>query len=197
MGNHIAVAENGKYIIGKKLFVTEKGVHRKGKKAFLTKDGKHRLVFSAGNDWAKYSCDVIAAHYKETENTGATVESDWVSSKMFLYDYYSFTTEDGYTGTTGAYYSGGAGVGYYKVSKKQVVRIDSITVNDSYLHYTGTVVGACEFMETAYTKGTSDYGKLFADEGELPEAGTLIEGSVAEGYCVLQISGAYYYYEIV
>lgn len=59
---------------------------------------------------------------------------------------------------------------------------------------------SCERFENEdgseyYSKG-SYYGTVVAPTGELPEEGTLIEGSIEEGYCILQIDTTTYYYEL-
>lgn len=201
MGNHIAVTQNGKHVIEKKLFVTDKnGKHRKGKKAFLTQNRKHRLVFAAGNDWAKYSCNYTPAYYVEKGAEGSTLSGSVASSTIMLYYDYQFSKEGGYDGGDGGsvgYDTLGLGVGMYKVTDTHVIKITSLARTDSGIDWEGDIVASCERIADKYTKGSTPYGKLFADEGELPEAGTLVAGSSADEYCVLKISGAYYYYEIV
>lgn len=198
MGNHIAITVNGKHETVKKLFITdENGKHRKVKKGFLTVGGKHKLVFAAGHDWAKYSCNFVPAHYAET-GEGGSFASDWLDSDMMLFNSYDFSASEGYTGTGAGYYSAGAeAVGKYKVDQERVIKITSLAAKGSILHYEGEVVASCEWVEDAYSKGSTSYGKLFSDEGMLPESGTLLAGSVAEGYCVLEIGGVKYYYEMV
>lgn len=199
MGNHIAITKNGKHKIGRKLFITDENKkHRRVKKGFLTVGGVHKLVFAAGRNWVKYSCNFVPAHYAET-GAGGHFESDWLDSEMFLYNTYDFSASKGYTGTAGGYYSAGEeAVGKYKVDEDRVIKITELTEKiGSILHYTGVVAATCERVEDAYSKGSTSYGSTFADEWELPEVGTLIAGSVAEGYCVLEIGGVKYYYELV
>ena len=70
-------------------------------------------------------------------------------------------------------------------------------MNNLY-YVTYEIVDACEeFTNTTiegYTKGEISYGEIEAEEGALPEDGTLIMGSVEEGRCVLEVNGEYYYY---
>lgn len=203
MGNHIAVTKNGKHVIGKKLFVTdENGKHRKGKKAFLTVGGVFRQVFAAGHDWAKYNCVVTPAHYEE-QGEGGHYWVNYVPTTIDLYNSYNFTTEDGYVGegkTTYHYTDDLSGtVGAYFVTGDMVVEITSLTKSSGggRMALDGEIVASCKWVNDAYSKGSESFGTFFADEGKLPEDGTLLAGSVAEGYYVLEIGGVKYYYELV
>ena len=48
---------------------------------------------------------------------------------------------------------------------------------------------------TTYLQGDESFGSVKAEYGQLPEEGTLIEGSATSDYCVIQIGDTYYYYE--
>lgn len=102
-----------------------------------------------------------------------------------------------------------ATVGYYHVLTttsghssaalvQEVVSISSIdegtgfgyvNVNELYREAT--------YHPAIYRKGSTSYGNVTALEGELPEEGTLVNGSVDGTYCVLSIDGTYYYYELL
>jgi hypothetical protein len=47
---------------------------------------------------------------------------------------------------------------------------------------------------TTYSRGSNLLGSARAPEGEIPQEGTLLEGSYIDGYCVLEIEGTPYYY---
>lgn len=206
MGNHIAITVNGKHETVKKLFITdESGKHRKVKKGFLTVGGKHKLVFAAGHDWVKYNAVLTPGHYEEKPTSGYYTTYGEVSS-VTLYDSYSFSKAHGYqysgatTFTINSDLSAAVGK-YYKLYQgtQAVERVVELIANEANktIQVKAQAVASCDFIEDAYVKGSTTYGTIFADEGELPEAGTLIKGSVAEGYCVLEIGGVKYYYELV
>ena len=55
----------------------------------------------------------------------------------------------------------------------------------------------CYLKETKYDKGSTLYGEITSPENEYPEDLTYIEGSLADGYYVLQSGSTYYYYVLV
>lgn len=88
----------------------------------------------------------------------------------------------------------------------EVLRIDSISeyfTTGGTVNYFGTIVGTATIVAQAdpvysYSKGSTDYGIIETPIGELPKEGTLIEGSLQEGYCILFSSSDfnYYYYSL-
>lgn len=203
MGNHIALTVDGKHQKGRKLFITDgNGKHRKVKKGFLTVGGVHRLVFAAGYDWAKYNCIIAPAHYREIGG-GESDFGTYAAQTMTLYDSYDFTESGGYFGEGAHDYFWtddlSSAVGKYLIDEEEVLQITSLSkaTSGGFIDWAGNIVARCELVENAYSKGSTSYGKIFSDEGELPEAGTLIEGSIAEGYCILEVDGVKYYYEMV
>jgi hypothetical protein len=55
-------------------------------------------------------------------------------------------------------------------------------------------VDTCGQYKDSYSQGSTLYGTLEVEDGELPESGTLIEGSATESYCVLLVDSNHYYY---
>lgn len=207
MSKRLAVTENGKHKIGKKLFFTNENlIFRKVKKAFITKDGIHRLVYSSGTVWEKWKCDVYTRTYEEHTRTSYMVgntTTDSLSVDDCIYKDYSFWTYSGFEGEGSQYQVGDNNgnirdwiVGYYIVYETEVYKITSL--DDANGSVTCVIVDACdveEIVERTYQKGNDSFGTVEAEEGALPESGRLVEGSVEEGYCVLQINGVHYYYE--
>jgi hypothetical protein len=208
MGNKIAVTKDGVHKIGKKLFLTDENhVHRKAKKAFLTKDGVHRLVFSSGVKWVKWECydyvRIWLLYTENSENVGdTTTESLGVES--VVYGDYSFWQYGGYEGKGSMYKVGDSEgnitdwiVGYYIVYPTAVYKITSLDNEDGDV--TCEIVASCEEEEhesTEYYQGSSAYGVFEAEEDELPEEGSLVDGSPTGEYCVLYCEDGHYYYYI-
>lgn len=208
MGTKIAVTENGVHKIGKKLFLTDENhIHRKAKKAFLTKDGVHRIVYSSGTVWEKWECYVYtrtyAVHTKTSYMVGNTT-TDSLSVDDYIYKDYSFWTYSGFEGEGSQYRVGDSNgnirdwiVGYYIVYETEVYKITSL--DDANGSVTCVIVDACdveEIVERTYQKGNDSFGTVEAEEGALPEAGELIEGSPTGEYCVLCFSGDNYFYYV-
>lgn len=203
MGKQLAITENGKHIIGKKLFITDENLkHRKGKKAFLTVGGVHRLVYSSGVEWAKYSCNYTEGEYYEIDASGSDFGS-YAGHYMTLYDSYEFSSSEGYygVGATEYYFADdlSSAIGKYLIDEYEVCQITSLvrnTTGSGTMDWEYDFVARCERVKENFQQGSKSYGTIEAEEGALPEEGTLIEGSVADGYCVLEINGTYYYYVI-
>lgn len=62
MGKQLAITENSKHLIGKKLYITDaNGVHRKGVKAYLTVNGVHCLCYKGDVDVAAMAISYSAS----------------------------------------------------------------------------------------------------------------------------------------
>lgn len=206
MGTKIAVTKNGVHKIGKKLFLTDENhVHRKAKKAFLTKDGVHRLVYSSGTAWEKWECDVYTRTYADHTRTSYMVgntTTDSLSFDMLLYENYDFDRWDGFGGAGNAHHAtyadgtfGDFVIGYYIVYETEVYKITSLNKTNGSV--TCVIVDACDvesYTEHEYRKGSDYFGTVEAEEGALPEAGELVDGSPTGAYCVLYLTDDYYYY---
>lgn len=208
MGKQLAITENGKHIIGKKLFITDNNlIYRKAKKAFLTVGGVHRLVYSSSVMWKKFSSDVetkTESTYTETSYGVGDTTTDSLSLDSDLYRDYSFWEYKGFSGKGSIYKAGNSDgafadwvVGMYIVYTTEVYKIISLDSENGDV--TCEIIAACAeevVEETIYIQGSTSYGTIEADEGALPESGTLIDGSVEEGHCVLDIEGVCYYYVV-
>ena len=184
------------------------GVARAIVKGYRGVDGVARQYFSSGVEWRKYSCDVSSSTYyvytqddsdfslyaSETEQTAST----------WGYPGYLFSPHSGYvmkgvreeygpaSGTTGTYYASGG-----TVCMKHICRYDPASGKYYKSDWIRRATKDGPYYESIYSKGSTEYGSMRAPEGELPEAGTLVEGDVASDYCVLKVGGTYYYYEKV
>lgn len=207
MGNKIAVTDNGKHKIGKKIFLTDENlVHRKAKKAFLTKNGVHRLVFSSGSVWKKYSCEETteAVGYTEVDSTDSVAVGDTSTATYYRVSYssdYRFDEENGFIGIGGGYATSADemnSVSGYLVYDEEVWAITSVELlQESPLRVEITLecVALCvPVTEDLYVQGPDYYGSFEVEDGELPENGELIDGSATDPYCVLDVDGTYYYY---
>lgn len=211
MGNKIAVTDNGKHKIVKKIFLTDdKLVHRKAKKMFRTQNGVHRMVYSSGAKWHKSNCVVTdeVSSYEETDfinGVGIGDKEVWESSYLSYTDGYTFSSRDGFKSLGSSGYAETAeelsSASGYIVENEVVYSIVSVSVltvdNDGYCtaKVEVEVVALCEPLTyTVYNLGGEYYGVLEVEDGELPENGELIEGSATDPYCVLDVDGTYYYY---
>ena len=214
MSKRLTVTADGQHKKAKKLFFTDENlIHREGKKAFLTEGGVHRLVYSSGTTWNKYSCEIqynVDTHYERTDESNKLIGTTGTCSRHYsdtLIRDYEFSYYLGFVQVGMAFHFsniesvGNTPIGAYIIhySSTEVWKIISVDrfVNNLY-YVTYEIVDACEeFTNTTiegYTKGATSYGEIEAEEGALPEDGTLIMGSVEEGRCVLEVNGEYYYY---
>ena len=207
MGTKIAITENGVHKIGKKHFITDENhTYRKVRKAFLTKDGVHQLVISSGKVWGKWECYCNTRNYSYYEKTSYMVGNtftDSLSASDYIYRDYSFWEYSGFSGEGSRYQVGYADgrigdwiVGYYIVYETEVYCITSL--DDANGSVTCVLVDACtkeNHVEYEYHQGSDYFGTVEADEGALPEEGTLIEGSPEEWYCIVQVQDKYFYYK--
>lgn len=199
MGSKLAVTDNGVHNIAKKIFFTDdKLIHRKTKKMFRTQNGVHRMVYSSGAKWAKYSCETIPAHYVEEEPQG-TLYSQTASNSIYVYRGYTFSETEGYVGT-GGYRTPPSSVSYgdYQVSATQVWRFyDRGTVTtDTFNGYLVRFkeVARCTSVPLTYAAGEEYHGTYEVEDGEYPEEGFFVAGSIKDSYLVLDVDGTYYYY---
>lgn len=209
MGKKLAITEKAHHVIAKKLFATdEKRVHRKVKKAFLTVGGVHRLAFSSGSVWTKHSCSVIdrthSVYTRTSENVGETAfDSLRYDSRLYTnYDFWMFGGFEG-VGSSHGFASiedvdESSVVGMYIVRTHGVYEITSLDgIEGDYYNVICKIVDACDeevVEEFTYTQGAEVFGTFEAEDGELPEAGELVEGSPTDEHCVLIINGEHFYY---
>ena len=198
MGNKIAVTDNGVHKIGKKLFLTNENlVHRKVKKTFLTKNGVHRLAFSSGTVWEKYDCQ-YAPRYEETPHGQRTAWQGFDWSPHEFYSTYVFSEEDGISmiGEVEADFNNIVGTYLEEAisdNEEGVWVVTEIYYTDNgFPYYRYKTVLAYERIDG--WKATDYIGNIEVEDGELPEEGTLIEGSPTGEYCVLEVDHSKYYY---
>jgi hypothetical protein len=207
MKKQLAITDiNKKHRVTEKLFVTDEAQkQRKIKKLFRTVNGIFRLIYSSGVIWEKYNCNLeihTESLYVETTDGVGNITTDSLKWDDFVYGDYSFWEHGGFEGEGSRYQVGSSDgtisdwvIGKYIVYETEVYKITSLDSENGDV--TCEIVAACVeevIEETIYSKGSISYGMIEVDEGMLPERGTLVEGSYADGYCVLEIRGTYFYY---
>lgn len=174
-----------------------------------------KLIWSAMVKWAKYNCIVNTTTtyvYEEVTPSGKTESLSFY--RMHVAANYYFDKDVGFYASAQTVYTTEAEVNQWLAEGRivgeyivysgrvyEILSVDSVVTGATgkmTCTITGKVVAECESTatttETTYAKGSVSYGTIEAEEGSLPEEGTLIEGSVADGYCVLEINGTYFYY---
>lgn len=192
-------------------------VSRKVKRGYIGVDNVARHCYSARSVWNKYSCDYYREYYEREETNEPETMYNHTYGCGFPMNVTREYTFHSYTGYAVRLSSvtipnpptlediAEAFVGTYYVnswsSEQFVYRIDSITSFEApnangygYFRCEGTVIERCWFVPAQYYKGSISYGNVIVEEDDLPEEGTLVEGSIDEGYCVLQVGSTYYYY---
>lgn len=196
-----------KHRITKKLFVTDQDKRqRKIKKLFRTVNGIFQLIYSSGIIWEKYNCYTVEVpiSYTQVSSSGRWSIGDTQTARYSSLSYYTgyyFSSSDGFVGTGYNRADSWEEVpsSFYMLSNEIVWKMLSCTpIEDggsAFVEVTWKCVGLCEAeTETVYKQGSTSYGTIEVEDGELPESGTLIKGSYADGYCVLEIRGTYFYY---
>lgn len=202
--------------------VENKGVTRKVIKGYIGVNNVARQCFSAGKVWRKYGYYYTEPHYVENTTsseigttrshqlywsyTAQNGQNFWSGqSYVFEYSYgfrihyfFSFHMKDETTIDelrellVGGYCAIGTHAG-------TIVSVDSMTTLNSntptkLVTITFNVERVADCIDGYWSVGSNVLDSITVQEGELPEDGTLIEGSVNEGYCILQIGSNYYYY---
>lgn len=199
-----------------KSYVGVNNVSRKANKGYIGIDNVARKCFPSDVSWGKYGCDYYPEYYEREEINEPEAMSNYtfsVGSPMNLITSYSFYSSTGYIVRTTPVTIpepltlenlNDAFVGKYYVNSwsnpQYVIRYDTVTSfhlyenNYGYFTGTGTLVERCTYFPAQYFKRDEFYGVIVTEGGELPEEGTLVEGSFEEGYCVLRVGSTYYYY---
>ena len=203
----------------KKQYVGVAGVARNVTKGYVGVNGVARQYFASGVKWGKYSCDYTPRHFTKATSLnlneskfGTETIKAGNTNHAFALGYYWMSDTLGYgvteyTEITGADIlstSGNAVVGLYRLPIEshieQITRVTDISEdadgNVTYTLYSKTVAKGYR-VEATYNKGSTFYGNVYAPEGQLPESGTVIKGSLADGYYVLRSGSTYYYYVLV
>lgn len=184
------------------------GVAKNILKAYDNVNGVARQYFTGGIPWRKWSCNYSAASdpwYVEGESSGVyqvgyTATSNWGGSTWYGYEDYEFSGDEGFIGIGGGTVPIEDMPNYYMVDTTRVTIVTNMERVDSDTYeVTWEVIAVCQgyYYPASYDKGSTDYGIVYAPEGDLPEEGTLVKGSTADNYCVVEVDGTYYYYEKV
>lgn len=172
MSNKLAVTIDGLHRVGNKAYITVDAVHRKVLKGFLTVDGVHKLCYLLGLAWKKYNCIV------GSDTSTYLVQSGWTytnttsrsdnGGETTVYTSYTFNSSTGFvlgsamtvdlSTWTGTMYAGGG----TEISRA-VVSSDKVTY---YMNYATQKTSTY----TTYSKGSTDYGTIYAEEDAYPDA---------------------------
>ena len=162
-----------------------------------------------GIKWNKYSCNVTNGYVQITPSgkTGTFSYTGKSSDKpTSLYEDYTFTAENGYKGGTAStkaytmimltkptlYRVSSTYVQSAVFSKRET--LDSSTGRSRFT-FDYTEIANAEKTVISVAKGSTSYGTVSVPEGEVPDGGTLYEGSVTGDYCIVKVGSTYYYYE--
>lgn len=202
-GTYIGVDEIAKNVKGG--YVGVDNVARKIIYGYIGVDGVARKFMQSGVEWTKYSCttDTTYDYVQTDKGVGTTLGGNaWysVGFQINAHSGYDFSSDRGFYGTGGiGRVTATEAIGYYEVQDTDVYTIDNVeeTVHngkDQWCIYKTRVAAANRYSYTYYTKGTTNYGTVYAKKGALPEEGTCVSGSANGAYCVLKINGILYYY---
>lgn len=193
-----------------KRYLNVDGIAREISKGYKNIDGVAREYFSNGVVWEKFNCTRSVKSYgnyvemPDHSQVGQQTELNTSPNVSRAYPEYSFSSSNGYKGEGTSVTMSTTGtsqlVGMYYLSKasgvSRVYELVSVIYNNSRLNLTCICRGYAqgEALSYTYQKGTTSYGTITLQEGEMPTEGTLIEGSIEDGYCVRKQGSTYYYY---
>lgn len=216
MSNKLSVTVDGVHEVGKKAYLTVDGKHRMIKKMYHIINGVHRLCYQLGIEWIKFSCNVTTdTHYTETNESATQSVGDSIGGEskhglpngtVTVYTDYAFDSDRGYYGIDQVTVAAEDIAGYYRVVNTQVICYtgSSYVEDPDFGSYGGYwyLYGYIDALATGgtsyyYSKGSTNYGTVYVEEGAIPDGGTRVSGSEAVGYCVVNVGGTYYYYEKV
>jgi hypothetical protein len=162
------------------------------------------ITSTSGLVWAKYSCIVTTGTvYKQTEY--AKTVSSGAQSATFCESYYfdkykGYCTDSTIRAPSSTYIQSNTVYMIYTDStNKTYVGIvnKTVTYNKMTSYYMDCIAYITANSGKIYYRSNTRYGNFKFKSGGLPENGTLIEGSEEDGYYVLQIDSAYYYYVLI
>ena len=184
----------------KKEYLTVDGVYRNVKKVYETVNGIYVLRWTGGVTWKKYSCDVDYGYYEVASDIGFTRTAYYSGmDTSTFYSSFSFSSKSGYILNGLVTLPIPSAVGYYTGHNSQVFQIIGVTASTELgvrYEVEEKCVGSA-WQSTSYSKGSTSYGEVTADEESLPEEGTLLRGGITEDYCVVRVGNTAYYYEKV
>lgn len=186
------------------------GVAKNVLKAYNNVSGVARQYFASGIAWRKWSCTYIPGSdpvYVRGEHDSWAVgetSSTMLPLPGWLAGSYTFDSSYGFSYSGGSVaveaFNASAAIGCYIVYSDMVFLVTGVYDDQlTYCFLNLEVVDVCKcYEDPAYcVKGSTDYGTVYAPEGDLPEEGTLVEGSATGDYCVIKVGSTYYYYERV
>ena len=154
---------------------------------------------SVGVKWIKYNTTskTVTTYKEETIYTPEFVYQTRISTEYFNCSTgYTFSEDGGFRSTGYKQCLGSSMEGYYVGSTTVHEWSPRIGTNGEYSEYNIKLVAkATQTKKTTYYKGDISYGSIYADKGEFPEEGSLIEGSATGKYCIVKVGGTVYYYE--
>lgn len=200
MGKKAYIGEQGTAQQARKIYVGD-GVAHLVKKAYLgDENGIARLVFTNGPAWLKYSCNTSTTYERTDARVGET-DTYTLWDRGALFTEYKFDESYGFAGLDWDHYvtfdDASQAAGAYCFSSEAVWQLGSIVeVLDQYgdtkgYTYETSCVGSAE-EHTEYSKGSTSYGTIYAEEGQQPEAGQVLEHG-SDHYVVRTTSGTYWY----
>lgn len=205
----------------KKNYIGADGVARSVKKAYVGVEGVARQYFMSGVKWSKYSCTQTSdTGYVRKYDTVGNAKSEYKGVlNMNYFSSYTFSSTKGFLNAGTAWWNNtdyNAHIGHYVIPSSVhisngvttldggeiVYKLESVDFLRDETHELGVLyqfnytIEADSTKSTTYlySKGSTSYGTITAESGELPEDGTLMDGSAYGGYCVLKIGTSYYYY---
>lgn len=195
----LPVTKNGVHKRASRVYATVNGKHRNVSRAYATVNGKHRLSFSVGTSWRKYSCDLTEDfNFTELAVDGTVYDSGnyLVAARDYTFsasEGYKYATYDTVTADRDIY------VGYHHIEtyEEDGVMVSRVWCLNAWSNgsFTMELVGeAHSDINYLYAQGSTFYGSVSAEEGQVPDEGALVAGSYDEGWCVEEINGTYYYY---
>lgn len=200
MGKKAYIGAQGTAQQARKIYVGT-GKARMAKKAYLgDENGIARLVFTGGAAWLKYSCD-SSTTYEWTDARVGETGTYTLWDRGALFTAYTFDEVEGFYGDGWDNYvtfeDASQAAGAYSFSSESVWQLGAIIeVHDQYgdtkgYTYETTCVASAEAY-TSYSKGSTSYGTIYADEDQQPEAGEVLEHG-SDHYVIRTASGAYWY----
>lgn len=184
-----------------------KSVAKRVKRAYVgDSNNKARLWMFEGVTWRKWSCDYSERSetwYEEVNSDGMhsigdTATVTWGGPTWYGCTDYGFSRDEGYYAIDNSKVSIEDMVGMYDVSSDSVILVlDMVPTGGDWYDVTWEYVALAKgyYYPATYSKGSIDCGTVYAQDGDLPESGTLVKGSASDSYCVVEVDGTYYYYE--
>ena len=212
----------------KQPYVGVDGVARKVTGGYVGVDGVARECFSSSVTWKKYSCNLSGTWVRQVYSSMMDGSERYLAPgygaylTIGYYTGYTFSESKGFKGSgnptengpatsasvtleecqrylTGLYTVFSSDTSSYKWQLGEITRIEhKASGTGMYIYYIPDDAEYAYLTDISYSKGSTSYGEIEALDGELPETGTLVDGSLTDSYCVLKKSSTtYYYYERV